>query len=71
MLAVPKWLADAQPQAGCPLHMASVLDPTGNTTELEFRDIKINQAAATESFTFVIPEGVDTVRPSDLTVDFK
>jgi len=71
MLAVPKWLADEQPQAGFPLHMASVLDPTGNTTEIEFRNVKINQAAATESFTFVIPEGVDTVRPSDLTVDFK
>ncbi|OQY23701.1 MAG: hypothetical protein B6I37_04940 [Desulfobacteraceae bacterium 4572_35.2] len=71
MLAVPKWLADTQPQAGFPLHMASVLDPTGNTTEIEFRAIKINQSSTRKSFTFVIPEGVDSVRPSDLTVDFK
>lgn len=70
-LAVPKWLADMQPQTGFPLHRASVLDPTGNTTEIEFRAIKINQVATNKSFTFVIPEGVDTVRPSDLTIDFK
>lgn len=71
MLAVPKWLATDHTATGFPLHMASVLDPTGNTTEIEFRSTKINQPTNNESFSFVIPEGVETVRPSDLTVDFK
>lgn len=71
MLAVPNWVAQAQKQEEFPLHMASVLDPTGNTTEIEFRASKINQPAENAVFTFVIPEGVETVHPSDLTVDFK
>ncbi|MEA3464457.1 MAG: outer membrane lipoprotein carrier protein LolA [Thermodesulfobacteriota bacterium] len=70
-LAVPQWLANATPIAGFPLHRATVLDPTGNTTQIEFRKVKINQNDNREQFTFAIPEGVEIVRPSDLTLDFK
>lgn len=70
-LAVPQWLTKTTPAAGFPLHRASVLDPTGNTTEIEFRKVKINQNNNRDQFTFAVPEGVETVRPSDLTLDFK
>ncbi len=70
-LEVPRWLGIAPQQSGFPLHSATIVDPTGNKTQLEFRNIKINQQLALDQFSFTVPAGVDVVNPADLTLDFK
>ncbi|MDY0190220.1 MAG: outer membrane lipoprotein carrier protein LolA [Desulfuromonas sp.] len=70
-LEVPLWLGSAPQQLGFPLHSATIIDPTGNKTQLEFRNVKINQHLALDQFSFTVPAGVDVVNPADLTLDFK
>lgn len=71
VLTVPHWINDATPPAGLPLRRAAILDPTGNNTELEFRNVSLNQQPARDQFSFELPEKVEIVRPSDLKLNFK
>ena len=70
-LAIPVAVVTGSTEAIFPLRRASVLDPTGNTTKIEFRNVKVNQDLALQKFQFAVPDGVDVVRPSDLSLDFK
>lgn len=71
VLRVPRWLATAPQRQGFPLTSATVIDPGGNRTQLEFRNVRINRKLERSQFTFNVPDGVDIVHPSDLSVDFK
>jgi len=43
ILEIPYWLESAPQQAGFPLHSATIIDPSGNETRLEFRNVRVNQ----------------------------
>lgn len=70
-LTLPPEMATEQQAPVFPLRGASIVDPTGNTTELEFRNVQTNQQLKRQLFQFTIPENVQTVRPSELKLDFK
>lgn len=70
-LTIPYWLLDEAAPAGFPLRRAAILDPTGNNTEIEFRQIRLNLNPPQEQFCFELPEKVEIVRLSDLKLGFK
>ncbi len=49
-----------------PLLSTTVEDQEGNSTTMEFTNIRINNRFQKSSFSFVIPPGVQVVRPSEL-----
>lgn len=49
-----------------PLLSTTVEDLEGNSTTMEFTNIRINNRFQQNTFTFVIPPGVQVVRPSEL-----
>jgi outer membrane lipoprotein carrier protein len=46
-----------------PLGGVTILDPNGNTTALEFRDIEVNTQPEEKQFNFSVPPGVEIVHP--------
>lgn len=46
-----------------PLHSSLVVDSGGNSTRIEFSDIRINQGLGDKDFRFTVPAGVEVVRP--------
>lgn len=48
-----------------PIFSSTVTDPNGNTTLIEFSKARVNRGIDRTSFRFMIPDGVDVVRPSD------
>jgi outer membrane lipoprotein carrier protein len=48
-----------------PILSTTVFDPGGNSTFIEFSNIRINRGLSAQHFNFVIPSGVEVVRPSD------
>jgi len=46
-----------------PMRSATVVDPSGNSTAIEFRDARVNLHPPDSLFTFVPPEGVEVLRP--------
>ena len=53
-----------------PFLSTTVFDPSGNSTRIEFNDISINQHLGDLPFKFMIPAGVEVVRPSGQTMGF-
>jgi len=47
-----------------PMLSTSVTDPQGNRTIIEFRDIRVNRGTMPTQFSFIIPAGVEVVRPT-------
>lgn len=47
-----------------PLLSSTVFDPNGNTTRIEFNQVRINQGLPVSLFNFTIPEGVEVMHPS-------
>jgi outer membrane lipoprotein carrier protein len=64
---------DAVLQAGAgsrpvfPMLSTTVVDPNGNSTAIEFRDVRVNPGLPDAFFTFVPPEGVEILRPTGET----
>jgi outer membrane lipoprotein carrier protein len=48
-----------------PLLSSTVFDPNGNTTIIEFNEVRVNRGIPISAFQFVIPEGVEVIHPSD------
>lgn len=48
-----------------PILSTTVADPSGNLTTIIFENLKVNRQPDPTIFTFVRPEGVEVVRPSD------
>ncbi len=47
-----------------PLMSSTVFDPSGNTTTLEFKNVKMNREVPDSTFHFTIPSGVEVVHPT-------
>lgn len=47
-----------------PLHSVTVFDPVGNSTEIAFRNVRVNRGLAAGLFQFQPPPGVEVVRPA-------
>jgi outer membrane lipoprotein carrier protein len=61
--AVNIWLKQHKTGGIFPIIATLVIDPSGNRTAIEFKDIKINQQLSDQLFTFVRPPGVELVDP--------
>jgi outer membrane lipoprotein carrier protein len=48
-----------------PMLSTTVVDPNGNSTAIEFRDVRVNRGLADSFFRFSPPEGVEVLRPTD------
>ncbi|MEJ2199866.1 MAG: outer membrane lipoprotein carrier protein LolA [Desulfuromonadaceae bacterium] len=46
-----------------PLRSTTILDPNGNTTVIEFRDVQVNSGIPDAVFHFDVPAGVQVIRP--------
>ena len=53
-----------------PMLSTTVVDPSGNSTAIEFRDVRVNRGLADGFFRFTPPEGVEVLRPTDGGMDF-
>lgn len=47
-----------------PILSTTVYDPNGNSTTIEFRDVRINRGIPAGQFQFIMPPGVEVVRPT-------
>ncbi len=53
-----------------PLRSSTVVDPSGNSTNIEFREVKMNRSLADHLFTFEVPQGVEVLRPTSSTMGY-
>lgn len=68
--AVSDYMENRQSGGFFPILATSVNDPNGNRTSIEFHSIRVNTKLTAESFRFVPPEGVEVLRPEDVTAGF-
>ena len=47
-----------------------LINSSGNRTSIEFHSIRVNTGLSAESFNFVPAEGVEVLRPEDVTGSF-
>jgi len=53
-----------------PILSTAVYDPNDNTTIIEFSDIRINRGISSSFFDFILPAGVEVVRPTGQEMGF-
>jgi outer membrane lipoprotein carrier protein len=53
-----------------PILATTIYDPNGNSTLIEFSHLKINQGIPDQIFNFVLPEGIQVVRPTGQEMGF-
>lgn len=53
-----------------PILSTTVVDPSGNTTIIEFSDIRVNRGIPDSTFRFAIPAGVEVIRPTGQEMGF-
>jgi len=53
-----------------PIKSTTVFDPNGNSTIIEFSNLRINIGIPENTFQFILPEGVQLVRPDDKQMGF-
>lgn len=53
-----------------PILSSTVIDPADNQTIIEFRNIVVNRGTSSFDFRFVLPAGVEVVRPSGREMGF-
>ena len=46
-----------------PILSTTVYDPSGNTTLIEFDDVRLNRGLSPSQFNFILPGGVEVIRP--------
>lgn len=69
VLVVDRDAAFAQARGGAdrayfPILSSTVVDPSGNRTIIEFRNIRVNLGLSPFTFRFTLPPGVEVVRPT-------
>lgn len=60
--AVEQFVAKGKPSTPFPIASSVVTDMTGNTTRIEFSNVKTNRGVDSGKFNFKIPAGVEIVR---------
>lgn len=53
-----------------PILSTTVFDPNGNSTVIEFSNLQVNIGVASLSFNFIVPAGVEIVRPTGQGMGF-
>ena len=53
-----------------PILSTTVYDPNGNSTTIEFSNLRVNLGISDMSFNFIMPAGVQVVRPTGLEMGF-
>jgi outer membrane lipoprotein carrier protein len=53
-----------------PILSSTVYDPNGNSTTIEFSDLRINRGMSAGQFNFIMPPGVEVVRPTGKEMGF-
>jgi outer membrane lipoprotein carrier protein len=53
-----------------PILSTTVFDPNGNSTTIEFGDVKVNRGVPAGQFQFILPAGVEVVRPTGKEMGF-
>jgi len=53
-----------------PILSTTVYDPNGNSTIIEFSDLRVNEGVSSMSFDFILPAGVQVVRPTGQEMGF-
>ncbi len=53
-----------------PVRSTTVYDPNGNSTIIEFNNLRVNLGISESTFNFVIPEGVQVLKPTDKEMGF-
>ncbi|NJC88723.1 MAG: outer membrane lipoprotein carrier protein LolA [Desulfuromonas sp.] len=53
-----------------PILSTTVYDPNGNSTTIEFSDLRLNRGLSTSQFQFILPAGVEVVRPTGKEMGF-
>jgi len=61
---------DGQGGRRLPMLSTHVTDPQGNTTIIEFSDAEVNTGVSDFDFRFIMPAGVDVVRPTGREMGF-
>jgi len=53
-----------------PILSSTVYDPNGNSTTIEFSEIRLNRGLSAGQFNFIMPPGVEVVRPTGKEMGF-
>jgi outer membrane lipoprotein carrier protein len=53
-----------------PIISTTVYDPNGNSTTIEFSDLHVNRGISAGQFNFIVPPGVEVVRPTGKEAGF-
>ena len=61
-----------EPRGGLifPILSTTVYDPNGNSTTIEFSDLRLNRGMSPGEFRFILPAGVEVVRPTGKEMGF-
>lgn len=60
--AVESYLAKGRPATPFPIVSSTVIDHAGNSTRMEFSDVKTNRGVSRSKFSFKIPAGVEVIK---------
>ncbi|GFO69409.1 outer-membrane lipoprotein carrier protein [Geomonas limicola] len=60
--AVEQFLAKGHPTTPFPIVSSMVTDQTGNTTRIEYSNVKTNRGVDSGKFTFKVPAGVEVIK---------
>lgn len=60
--AVNSFVAKGRPSTPFPVLASTVVDQTGNTTRMEFSNVKANRGVSSGKFSFKIPSGVEVIK---------
>ena len=53
-----------------PILSTTVYDANGNSTTIEFSDLRFNRGISSGQFNFILPAGVEVVRPTGKEMGF-
>jgi outer membrane lipoprotein carrier protein len=53
-----------------PILSTTLYDPNGNSTLIEFSDLRVNMGLPASSFDFILPGGVEVVRPGEVGLGY-
>ncbi|GFO59856.1 outer-membrane lipoprotein carrier protein [Geomonas silvestris] len=60
--AVDQFVAKGHPSTPFPIVSSMVTDPTGNTTRIEYSNVRPNRGVDSGKFTFKVPSGVEVIK---------
>lgn len=53
-----------------PIRSTNVIDPSGNSTIIEFANVRVNRGVPDSRFDFILPAGVEVIRPTGREMGF-